>query len=97
MSNPRRDAKEILEFAADVDPDCAGRRNRLRLFSGEKASRARLLRNLLEVDPLVCGYCGATMQVIAVITDPGGIDRILHFRASGGCHDSFAGRAPPAG
>ncbi|MBI1850291.1 MAG: hypothetical protein HYR85_08105 [Planctomycetes bacterium] len=43
----------------------------------DKLSWARLLRKLLEVDPLVCGRCGARMRVIAVITDLRIVDEIL--------------------
>ena len=63
----------------------------------KKASWARLLRKIFEVDPLLCGRCGARMQVIAVITDPKVIDRILRHRASGRGHDPFESRAPPVG
>ena len=57
---------------------------------------ARLLRKVYEVDPLACPRCSATMRVIAVITAPAVIDRILrHLRETGG-DDLFAARAPPA-
>ena len=41
-----------------------------------KASWARLLRKLLEVDPLLC-RCGAAMRVVAFIHDQAVVDRIL--------------------
>ncbi len=63
----------------------------------------------MEVDPLCCARCGAEMKVIAVITAPGLIDRLLkHVRGkakehggylSKGCaqgEDPFDARAPPA-
>ncbi|MBI1853264.1 MAG: hypothetical protein HYR85_23245 [Planctomycetes bacterium] len=59
----------------------------------DKKSWARLLRTLLEVDPLVCGRCGARMQVIAVITERRVVDEILGHVARGGGHDPFEGRA----
>lgn len=62
-----------------------------------KASWARLLRKIFEVDPLVCARCGTPMQVIAVITDPRVIDRILRHLASGRGHDPFESRASPVG
>ena len=83
-SVPRTVARE---FAADAGPATTGR---------DKKSWARLLRKLLEVDPLVCGRCGARMQVIAVITDLRVVDEILGHVAHGGGHDPFDGRAPPA-
>ena len=46
-----------------------------------RASWARLIQRIFEVDPLLCG-CGATMEIVAVITDARVIDRILrHLRA----------------
>ena len=39
-------------------------------------SRARIRRKLLEVNPLVCGRCGARMGVIAVIPDARVVDGI---------------------
>ena len=37
-----------------------------------KACLARLLREILEVDPLLCPRCGGALEVIAVIADPRG-------------------------
>ena len=48
-----------------------------------KAKRrwAELLRRILEVDPLVCPRCGDEMRIVAFITQPKVIDRILeHLR-----------------
>jgi len=48
-----------------------------------KAKRrwAELLRRILEVDPLACPRCGEEMQIVAFITEPKVIDRILeHLR-----------------
>jgi hypothetical protein len=45
-----------------------------------KASRrswARLIQKVYEVDPLKCPQCGHEMQVIAVITDPHEVQKIL--------------------
>ena len=67
-----------------------------------RASWARLLRMVFEVDPLTCPRCGAQMKVIAVITDPALIDKLLrHVRqrragASAGEDDTYEPRAPPA-
>jgi hypothetical protein len=44
---------------------------------------AELLRQLYEVDPLACPACGGAMRVVAVITEPAVIDRMLaHLRAT---------------
>jgi hypothetical protein len=45
-----------------------------------KASRqswARLIQKVYEVDPLVCPKCGSEMKVVAVITDPSEVNKIL--------------------
>ena len=58
-------------------------------------SWARLLRRVLEVDPLLCPECGVEMRVVSVLTEPRVVDRILRHVRGGGGHDPFAGRAPP--
>jgi hypothetical protein len=62
-----------------------------------KASWARLLRKLLEVDPLLCARCGGRMRVVAFITDPAVVDRILRHLASprSKAVDPFQPRPPP--
>ena len=63
------------------------------------ADWARLLKKVLEVDPLCCLRCGAEMRVISVITAPALIDRLLnHVRGKAEEHgeDPFDARAPPA-
>ena len=42
-----------------------------------RRSWARLIRHVFEVDPLECPACGGVMTVIAVITDPPIVDRII--------------------
>jgi hypothetical protein len=42
-----------------------------------RKSWARLLRRILEVDPLLCPDCGAEMRIVAVITEHEVVDRIL--------------------
>jgi hypothetical protein len=61
-----------------------------------RRSWARLLRKLLEVDPLLCPKCGVE-RIVAVITDPQVIDRILERLDASGGHDPFDARAPPEG
>ena len=42
---------------------------------------AELLRRIFEIDPLRCPRCGQTMRIVAFITAPQAIDRILdHLR-----------------
>ena len=60
-----------------------------------KASWARLLRKILEVDPFACPRCGETMKIVAVITDPLVVDRILRHVAKNGGNDLHEQRGPP--
>ena len=55
---------------------------------GWKASWARLLANVYEVDALRCTRCGSQMRVLALITDPPQVHRILR-------HLIKTGAAPP--
>jgi len=60
-----------------------------------RRSWARLLRRIYEVDPLVCPRCGEEMKVVAVITDPVVVDRILAHRREKKIESPFEPRAPP--
>ena len=55
---------------------------------------AELLRRIFEADPLACPRCGEEMRIVAFITEPNVIDRILeHLRRT---HASRRRqRAPP--
>jgi hypothetical protein len=39
---------------------------------------AEMIRKVYEVDPMVCPQCGATMKVIAFLTDYAVVDRIIN-------------------
>jgi len=54
-----------------------------------KASWARLITKIYEVDPLVCPKCGSEMRIIAVITDGYEINKILK-------HLIKTGKSPPS-
>ena len=56
--------------------------------------RAELLRRILEVDPLACPRCDALMRVVAVITDPAVVTRILLHQARG-VERARQSRSPP--
>jgi hypothetical protein len=60
-----------------------------------RASWARLLRKLLEVDALLCPRCGGELEVIAVVTDPEVVDKIVTHVEAGGGDDPFEPRGPP--
>jgi len=64
--------------------------------SARRQSWARLLRKVLEVDPLLCPQCKVEMKIVSVITDPVVVDSILRHVEEGGGHDPHAPRAPPA-
>lgn len=52
---------------------------------------AQLVRRIYEVDPLVCPRCGGTMRIIAFMTEPRVVGRILrHFTAT-----EVDARSPP--
>ena len=61
-----------------------------------RRSWARLLRRIYEVDPLVCPRCGDALKIVAVITDPVVVDRILSHRKKRELESPFEPRAPPA-
>lgn len=62
-----------------------------------RASWARLLHKIFEIDPLLCPKCQVEMKVISVITEPAVIDRILgHIKKTAG-RDPFEERGPPEG
>lgn len=67
-----------------------------RLSPAERQARrrawARLIKLVYEVDPLRCARCGSTMRVLAVITQPDVIDKILDHLAFKGIEP---GRGPP--
>jgi hypothetical protein len=57
---------------------------------------AELLRRLYEVDPLACPRSAAPMRIVAVITDPAVITRILVHRARS-AERAQRSRSPPPG
>ena len=61
-----------------------------------RRSWARLIARIYEVDPLTCPRCGHELRVVAAITDPRVIDRILEHRRRADLRSPFAPRAPPA-
>jgi len=60
-----------------------------------RASWARLLKRIFEVDPMLCPRCGSELAVVAAITEPDVIDRILRHIAGGGGDDPIEPRGPP--
>ncbi len=60
-----------------------------------RASWARLIRKVFEIDPLLCGKCGAEMKIIAVLTDPKAVDRIIRHLEQNPTRQPKAPRAPP--
>ena len=59
--------------------------------TSSRTNWARLIRKVFEVDPLLCSTCGSQMKIIAVLTDPKVVDRIIRYL------DKNAGtpRSPP--
>ena len=56
---------------------------------------AELLRRIFEVDPLACPRCRGLMRLVAVITDPAVITRILAHRARPRDHVPRSRSPPP--
>jgi len=55
-----------------------------------RSAWARLLAKVYEVDPLRCTRCGSSMRVLAVITDPPQVLRILrHLIKTGAAHQGW--------
>jgi hypothetical protein len=81
----RRKSAALLQSAAeepeDLTPDQRERRR----------SWAEMIRRVYEIDPLVCPECGGEMRVVAFITDPPVIKKILDHLA----RPPRATRAPP--
>ena len=61
-----------------------------------RRSWARLIARIYEVDPLTCPRCGHELTVVAALTDPRVIDRILEHRRRADLRSPFEPRAPPA-
>jgi len=61
---------------------------------------AALLRQIVEVDPLVCPHCAGAMRIVACITQAAVIDQILtHLRtraAAGAAGARSEARSPPS-
>ena len=77
----------------ELDPDADAESE----FATERRqSWARLLRKILEVDPLLCPNCQVQMKIVSVITDPVVVDTILRHVDEGGGHDPHAPRAAHA-
>jgi hypothetical protein len=56
-----------------------------------------LLRRIFEVDPLLCPQCGGAMRIIAFLTEPAVIDRILtHLRTRAHRAHAAPARDPPS-
>jgi hypothetical protein len=74
-SNRTRGARRLVESCDEVAGSI--RIEEQPANTRRKASWARLIQKVYEVDPLECANCGATMRVIALIDDAGVIERIL--------------------
>ncbi|MDA1196181.1 MAG: hypothetical protein O2894_13505 [Planctomycetota bacterium] len=64
--------------------------------TARRRSWARLIKRIYTVDPLVCPRCGHELKIVAAITDPVVIDRILAHRKLREISSPFEPRAPPA-
>ena len=53
-----------------------------------RSAWARLIAKVYEADPLICRHCGSPMRIVAVITEPQQVRKIL-------LHLIKTGKAPP--
>ena len=90
-------ANRLRAAYRDDEGEVAVRATAAAAAPASRASWARLLHKVFEVDPLLC-RCGAEMKVISVITAPGLVDRLLrHVRGKNGADaDPHGARDPPA-
>ncbi len=65
--------------------------------NSNRASWARLLKKIFEVDPLLCPRCQVPLQLVSVITEPQVVDTILAHRRKMPAQERelFQERAPP--
>jgi hypothetical protein len=80
----------------DVDPPPADDSPPRDVPPSRSGSWARLLRRILEADPLLCPRCGVEMRIVAVITEPQVVNQILRSLSGVAWRDPFAERAPPS-
>ncbi|GAH54145.1 unnamed protein product, partial [marine sediment metagenome] len=70
--------KEKLSCSAETEKIQSEQEADLSVSSTEsRASWARLIKKVYEVDPLVCKKCQSPMKILAVITDPEEVKKIL--------------------
>ena len=61
-----------------------------------RSAWARLIAKVYETDPFICPRCGSEMSLIAVITDPKEVSKILRHPMGGALrHLVKIGRSPP--
>jgi hypothetical protein len=91
----RANAIEQLRRRRRVVPHAPGRRGRRR-GGVRRYPWAELLRRVFDVEVLVCPHCGGARRLLAAITAPASIERVL--RAMGLPHEVpelVPARAPP--
>ena len=65
------DSPDSPETQQEYNPDCSV------CSSESRAAWARLIAKVYEVNPLECVKCGSPMKILAVITDPDEVKKIL--------------------
>ena len=60
-----------------------------------RASWARLIRKVFEVDPLLCTKCGTEMKIISVITEHAVVDKIIRHIQKKATEETTVARSPP--
>ena len=79
---------------ANVESD-AEQKSQAEPLKANRASWARLLRKILEVDPLLCPRCRVEMKIVSIIIDHAVVDQIIRHLAHAAARDPFEERPPP--
>ncbi len=74
-SNRSRGARRLVQQDTDIRE--AIRIDDTPVDTRRRASWARLIQKVYEVDPLECNHCGGALRIIALIDDGDVIERIL--------------------
>ena len=89
----RAEGPPAFENATSLEPALPGSAEAVR-----RQAWARLIRRVFEVDPMMCLRCKIAMEVVALITEPAVIDKILRHSKAHGLTSPFEAnppRAPP--
>ena len=94
-SNAARGKRRKAELAAVASQGAASSPELDRSRRRRRLSRARLIKRVYEVDPLLCPYCGAEMRIVAFVVEVCSLGRLLEGVGLGAQEAEPLSRAPP--